>query len=230
MEGCVGGVRRRRQAARLGVLLRPERQLWRQGYQHVAGVDEVGVGPLAGPVVAAAVLFHADIHIAGVDDSKRVPPATRMRLAEEIRARALAVGVGVVAVEDIDRLNIYHAALEAMRRAVAGLALTPDYLLVDARTVPGLAIPQLPMIKGDARSFSIAAASIVAKVTRDALMTELAARYPEYGFAEHMGYGTPAHLDAIQRFGPCPAHRRSFAPVRQPLLPGIGLRAAPAAD
>jgi len=226
----VGGVRRRRQAARLGVLLRPERQLWRQGYQHVAGVDEVGVGPLAGPVVAAAVLFRSDIRIAGVDDSKRVPPGTRMRLAAEIRARALGVGVGVVAVEDIDRLNIYHAALEAMRRAVAALALTPDYLLVDARTVPGLTMPQLPIIKGDARSFSIAAASIVAKVTRDTLMTELATLYPEYGFAEHMGYGTPAHLAAIQRYGPCPAHRRSFAPVRQPSLPGIGLYAAPTSE
>jgi len=218
----VGGVRRRRQAARLGVLLRPERQLWRQGYRCVAGVDEVGVGPLAGPVVAAAVVFPPEVRIIGVDDSKKVPAATRVRLAAEIQARA-AVGIGVVAVEDIDRLNIYRAALEAMRRAVDALPSVPDYLLVDARTVPGVVVPQLAIVKGDARSFSIAAASIVAKVTRDALMNELGGRYPEYGFAEHMGYGTPAHLEAIRRFGPCPAHRRSFAPVRQPTLPGIAL-------
>jgi ribonuclease HII len=206
------------------VLLRPERRLWRQGYHHVAGVDEVGVGPLAGPVVAAAVVFPSDVQIRGVDDSKKLPPATRERLAQEIRSRALAVGVGVVAVEDIDRLNIYHAALEAMRRSVVALAVTPQYVLVDARIVPGITVPQLPMVKGDARSFSIAAASIVAKVTRDAIMAELAVWYPEYGFDEHMGYGTRAHLDAIQRCGPCPAHRRSFAPVRQPTLPGIPMR------
>ena len=215
------GVRRRRQAARLGVLLRPERQLWRQGYRSVAGVDEVGVGPLAGPVVAAAVVFSAETRITGVDDSKRVAASTRARLADEIRERALAVGVGVVAVEDIDRLNIYRAALEAMRRAVSALSLTPDYVLVDARTVPGIAVPQLPIVKGDARSFTIAAASIVAKVARDAIMTDLATTYPEYGFSEHMGYGTAAHLDALRRYGPCPEHRRSFAPVRQPLLPGL---------
>lgn len=217
----MGGVRQRRQAARLGVLLRPERELWRQGYQRIAGVDEVGVGPLAGPVVAAAVVFPTDVRIRGVDDSKKLPAAVRERLAAEIRSAAIAVGVGIVAVEDVDRLNVYQAALEAMRRAVCALSVVPDHLLVDARRVPGIDAPQLPLIKGDARSFSIAAASIVAKVTRDALMTELDARYPEYGFAAHMGYGTRAHLDAIERHGPCPAHRRSFAPVGQPMLPGI---------
>ena len=217
----MGDVRRRRQAARLGVLLRPERELWRQGHRHVAGVDEVGVGPLAGPVVAAAVVFPAEVRISGVDDSKKLTAATRERLGEEIRARAIAVGVGVVSVEDVDRLNVYRAALEAMRLAVTALHVPLDYLLVDARTVPGISVPQLPIVKGDARSFSIAAASIIAKVTRDALMVELAARYPEYGFADHMGYGTRAHLEAIERYGPCPAHRRSFAPIRQPMLPGF---------
>ena len=213
--------RRRRQAGRLGVLLRPERQLWKQGYHCVAGVDEAGVGPLAGPVVAAAVIFPPDAGIRGVDDSKKLTAATRVRLAEEIRAAALAVGVGVVPVEDIDRINIYHASLEAMRRAVAALAVAPEYLLVDARRVPGLDVPQLSLVKGDARSFSIAAASIVAKVTRDAMMAELDVLYPQYGFRLHRGYGTAAHLDALQRYGPCPAHRRSFGPVRQPTLPGF---------
>lgn len=222
----MAGVRQRRQAARLGFLLRPERQLWRQGYEYVAGVDEVGVGPLAGPVVAAAVVFRSDVRIRGVDDSKKLAPAARTQLAREIRAQALAFGVGVVGVDDIDRLNIYHAALEAMRRAVTALAVPPQYLVVDARTVPGVTIPQLPIVKGDGRSFSIAAASIVAKVARDALMTELAAQYPEYGFDENMGYGTPAHIEAITRYGPCPVHRRSFAPVSQPRLPGMVVRAA----
>jgi len=216
------GVRRRRQAARLGVLLRPERELWRQGWRYVAGVDEVGVGPLAGPVVAAAVVFASDVRIAGVDDSKRLTAATRERLADEIRRRALAIGIGMVTVDEVDRLNVYRAALEAMRRAVVALHVPIDHLLVDARTIPGVDVPQLPIIKGDARSFSIAAASIIAKVTRDAQMVELALEFPQYGFAEHMGYGTLAHLDALRRYGPCPAHRRSFAPIRQPALPGFG--------
>lgn len=211
----------RRQAARLGVLLRPERELWKQGFERIAGVDEVGVGPLAGPVVAGAVVFPCDARIRGVDDSKKLSSAARARLAEEIRARALAVSVGVVEVADIDRLNIYHAALEAMRRAVIGLGAVPDHLLVDARRVPGVRLPQLALVKGDARSFSIAAASIVAKVARDAMMVELDAIYPQYGFADHKGYGTRVHLDALERYGPCPAHRRSYAPVRQPVLPGL---------
>jgi ribonuclease HII len=223
VRSCGGGVVRRirRQAARLGVLLRPERELWRQGFERVAGVDEVGVGPLAGPVVAAAVVFPCGASIRGVDDSKKLAGAARARLAEEIRAQALAVSVGIVEVADIDRLNIYHAALEAMRRAVVGLEVVPDHLLVDARRVPGTTVPQLALVRGDARSFSIAAASIVAKVARDAMMIELDKLYPTYGFATHKGYGTRAHRDALERSGPCPAHRRSFAPVRQPVLPGL---------
>ncbi|MBI4519016.1 MAG: ribonuclease HII [Deltaproteobacteria bacterium] len=215
------GKRQRRKAARLGVLLRPERELWRLGYRLVAGVDEVGVGPLAGPVVAAAVVFPPEVSIPGVDDSKKLTPAARERLAEAIRAQALSIGVGVVGVADIDRLNIYHAALEAMRRAVLELTLVPAHLLVDARHVPGLDIPQLALVKGDARSFSIAAASIVAKVARDRMMVALDEQYPVYGFASHMGYGTRTHREAIVRYGPCPAHRRSFAPVSQLPLPGL---------
>ncbi len=211
----------RRKAGRMGVLLRGERVFRQAGARFIAGVDEAGVGPLAGPVVAAAVVLPKTFRERGVDDSKRVTPAERERLADRIRDAALGVGIGVVDVEDIDRLNIYHAALLAMRRAVEALPLTPDHVLVDARTIPGITVPQTPIIKGDQRSYSIAAASIVAKVTRDALMAELDRQYPVYGFARHMGYGTAEHQAAIKRFGPCPIHRRSFSPVRQPRLPGV---------
>jgi len=216
-----GGQRERRQAARLGVLLRVERDLWEAGVTRVAGVDEAGVGPLAGPVVAAAVVFAPGAALRGVDDSKRLTPTRRTALEAEIRALALGVGVGIVDVSDIDRLNIYRAALEAMRRAVLALPVSPDHVLVDARRIPDITAPQTALVHGDARSFSIAAASIVAKVTRDRLMHDLDARYPEYGFRAHMGYGTPQHLAAIDRHGPCPAHRRSFAPVRELRLPGM---------
>jgi ribonuclease HII len=217
----VAGRRQRRQAARMGVLLRVERDLWRAGLTRVAGVDEVGVGPLAGPVVAAAVVVPNGIRLRGVDDSKRVPAALREELAVQLRACALGVGVGVVDVADIDRLNIYRAALEAMRRAVMALPVAPDHVVVDARQIPGLTIPQTPLIGGDARSYSVAAASIVAKVARDQMMRELHELYPLYGFRDNMGYGTPQHLAAIEHYGPCPIHRRSFAPVREPHLPGL---------
>lgn len=206
---------RRRRAARMGVLLRVERALWQSGIGRVAGVDEAGVGPLAGPVVAAAVIAAPQTRWLGVDDSKALRPALRAQLEERIRAEALAVGVGTAEVDEIDRVNIYQATLLAMRRAVEALGLAPEHVLVDARTIPGLAVPQTAYVRGDARSFSIAAASIVAKATRDRLMLDLDARYPEYGFARHMGYGTRQHLEALRRHGPSPAHRRSFAPVRQ---------------
>lgn len=211
----------RRRAARMGVLLRVERELWKAGLTTIAGVDEVGVGPLAGPVVAAAVILPCDVRIREIDDSKKLSPSLREAVAAGIRGCALGVGVGVVDVEDIDRLNIFHAALEAMRRAVLALPVLPDHVVVDARSIPGIAIPQTALIKGDCRCYSVAAASIIAKVTRDGLMRELAARYPLYGFGEHMGYGTARHLDAIQRHGPSPVHRRSFAPVRELRLPGL---------
>lgn len=191
-----------------------ERLLWRIGMRHVAGVDEVGMGPLAGPVVAAAVVLPPECEIDGVADSKTLAAPERERLAAEIHRRALAVGIAVVEVADIDRINIYRAGLEACRRAIAALApIEPGYVLVDGREIPALPMPQSAYPKGDAFVASIAAASIVAKVHRDALMRALDADYPEYGFGRHMGYATQAHLAALRRLGPSPVHRRSFAPV-----------------
>ena len=202
-------------------MLRHERALWAQGLTRVAGVDEVGVGPLAGPLVAAAVILPPECAVRGIDDSKKVPPARREALRVEIEACAIAVGIGIVEVGDVDRLNTYWASIEAMRRAVAALPVAPQQVLIDARHIPGLAVPQAALVKGDARSYSIAAASIIAKVRRDAMMTALEERYPGYGFARHMGYGTAEHLAALARLGPCPAHRRSFQPVAQARLPGL---------
>jgi len=201
--------------ARLARLLALRDRLAAEGVRGIAGVDEVGVGPLAGPVVAAAVVLPFEVDLPGLDDSKRVPPARRELLATAIRATALGIGVGEVPVEEIDRLGIYHAALEAMRRAVENLARlhVVGHLLVDARRVPGIDVPQTSILQGDAKDASIAAASIVAKVHRDALMVRLGERHPAYGFERHMGYGTAEHVAALERVGPCPAHRRSFAPV-----------------
>jgi len=205
----------------MGVLLRVERELWREGLTRIAGVDEVGVGPLAGPVVAAAVIVPPDMKLRGVDDSKLVTAALREELAAKIQECALGVGIGIVEVADIDRLNIYHAALEAMRRAVEALPVAPEHIVVDARQIPNVTVPQTPLIDGDARCYSVAAASIVAKVARDRLMRELHEIYPQYGFRDNMGYGTPRHLAAIDQYGPSPVHRRSFAPVRELQLPGM---------
>jgi ribonuclease HII len=192
-----------------------ETLLWRVGIKHVAGVDEVGMGPLAGPVVAAAVVFPVGCKIDGVADSKVLRAVVREKLAAEIRRCALAVGLGVVEPDEIDRLNIYQAGLCALRRAVEALApMVPGFVLVDGREIPGLSMPQSAYPKGDSFVCSIAAASIVAKVHRDAIMRELDARYPDYGFAHHMGYSTAAHFAAIRSHGPSPVHRRSFAPVR----------------
>jgi len=210
---------RRREARRLAALFRLRRALLAAGARHVAGVDEVGVGPLAGPVVAAAVILPVRVRLPGLDDSKRLSPRERERLDAAIRAQALAVCVAEVPASEVDRLDILRATLLAMQRAVTGLALRPDHVLVDARTIPGIDSPQTPIVGGDARDASIAAASIVAKVHRDALMQRLDARFPGYGFAKHMGYGTPEHLRALGALGPCALHRRSFAPVAQQALP-----------
>lgn len=191
-----------------------ETLLWRVGIKYVAGVDEVGMGPLAGPVVAAAVVFPPGTHLDGVADSKVLTAQARERLDVEIRRRALAVGIAVVEPEEIDRVNIYQAGLRALRRAIEALATVPGFVLVDGREIPGLPMPQSAYPKGDSFVSSIAAASIVAKVHRDALMRELDTRYPGYGFARHMGYSTRAHFAAIRQHGPSPVHRRSFAPVR----------------
>lgn len=198
------------------------RTLAASGHHAVAGVDEVGVGPLAGPVVAAAVILPQEVTLSGLDDSKKLRRDAREKLAVAIHEQAVAIGMGCVSPERIDEVNIYHAALEAMRIALTKLEPAPDYCLVDARTIPRTTIPQRAIIHGDAIDGSIAAASIVAKVYRDALMGELDARHPGYGFGRHMGYGTAFHLEALERLGPCPAHRRSFAPVAACLGPRQG--------
>jgi ribonuclease HII len=208
----------RREARRLGALFALRRRLWSEGRRLVAGVDEVGMGPLAGPVVAAAVVLPERVALPGLDDSKRLAPEVRARLAAEIREQALALALAEVWPEEIDRRNIYRAGLEAMRRAVLALPLAPDHVLVDARTIPDIAPSQTPLVGGDARDGSIAAASVVAKVHRDAIMIRLDGEFPGYGFAEHKGYATASHLAALRLRGPCPAHRRSFAPVSQLVL------------
>jgi ribonuclease HII len=181
----------------------------------VAGVDEAGRGPLAGPVVAAAVILD-DLHpIAGLADSKKLSPARRERLFDEIRAKALCFCIAEASVEEIDRINILQATLLAMRRAVLGLRLKPVMVLVDGNQLPRLDVPAEAIVKGDARVQSISAASILAKVHRDRWCQQLHERYPQYGFAGHKGYGTAEHLAALREHGICPEHRRSFAPVAQ---------------
>ena len=176
----------------------------------IAGIDEAGRGPLAGPVAAAAVILDPDQEILYLNDSKKLSEARREKLYEEIYEKALAVGVGLVGAERIDEINILQATYEAMRQAVSQLNPPPGILLVDAVTIPGIEIRQIPIIKGDAKSLSIAAASIIAKVTRDRLIREADQAYPLYGFAQHKGYGTAAHIEAIRKYGPCPLHRVSF--------------------
>jgi ribonuclease HII len=200
---------------RLDAMLHFERLLWKAGIQHIAGVDEVGIGPLAGPVVAAAVVYPPGMEIEGIDDSKALDEESRSRLDEEIRKNASAFAIGVVEVEEIDRINIYHAGIRAMQLALSSLPVTPQHILVDSRTVPGFTQPQNSFDKGDGINFSIASASIVAKVYRDRLMTDLDVKYPGYGFAGHKGYATPEHQRAIRDLGPCPIHRRSFDYIRE---------------
>ena len=208
---------RRAESRRFTRLLTRERELWDAGVLRVAGVDEVGCGPLAGPVVAAAVVFPVGTGVRGVNDSKQLDPTRRLTLAGEIRTAALAWAVGRVDPGEIDEINIYHAALEAMRRAVSALAVVPERVLVDARTIPGIDAPQEKWIKGDARCHAIAAASILAKTARDAWMEEYDLAYPGYGFAEHKGYSTAQHRAAVRKLGPSPIHRRSFT-LPQPTL------------
>lgn len=207
----------RAEGRRLGRILRYERALWERGVTRIAGVDEAGMSPLAGPVVAAAVILPVGWRLAGVDDSKVLDAAARERLVVEIQHGAIAWAVGRAEPEEIDRINIYRAGLLAMRRAVEALAVVPEHLLVDARRLREIAIPQDGIVHGDALSISIAAASIVAKTARDALMCELDARFPGYGFARHKGYPVAEHVRAIERLGVSSVHRRSFAPVRKAL-------------
>lgn len=183
----------------------------------VAGVDEAGRGPLAGPVVAAAVILDELNPIAGLADSKVLRPTRREALFDEIRAKALCCSVAEASVEEIDRINILQATLLAMRRAVAGLRLKPALVLVDGNQLPRLEVPAEAVVRGDAKVQAISAASILAKVHRDRWCQELHARYPQYGFDRHKGYDTTAHRAALQRHGACPEHRRSFGPVAQSL-------------
>lgn len=177
---------------------------------YICGIDEVGRGPLAGPVVAGAVILPKDCDILYLNDSKQLSEKKREELYEIIMEKAVSTGLGFVSPERIDEINILQATYEAMREAIGALSQTPDLLLNDAVTIPEVSIRQIPIIKGDAKSISIAAASIIAKVTRDRLMVQYDSMFPEYGFAGNKGYGAQAHLDALRKFGPTPIHRRSF--------------------
>jgi len=211
--------REARETARLEQMLVPERKARSRGFARLAGVDEAGRGPLAGPVVAAAVILpeHPDLSLLqGLNDSKQMTRENRERLAAVIPRAAASSAVGFAGAREIDEINIREASRRAMERAVMGLTPAPDYLLLDAMTIEGFPIArQEGLVHGDALSLSIAAASVLAKVTRDRLMVEMDARYPGYGFAKHKGYGTEEHLKALKLLGPCPEHRGSFEPVQQ---------------
>jgi len=193
-----------------------ETRLQARGLRPVAGVDEAGRGPLAGPVVACAVILPDDFALPGLDDSKKLSAIQRERCFGALTAHAAVVyAVGICEAAEVDQLNILRATHEAMRRALAGLALPAGHALVDGRPVPGLPVEHTALVGGDGLSVSIAAASVIAKVTRDRLMREWDSRYPQYGFSRHKGYGTAEHLARLAEHGPCPIHRRSFAPVSQ---------------
>ena len=208
----------RSEGQRLHALLRFEIELWAQGYSLVAGVDEAGMAPLAGPVVAGAVILPKNYKLRGLNDSKKIlDHETREELAAQIKQDAVCWSFGFAEVEEIDRINIYHAGLLAMQRALQGLTCLPDFVLVDARKIPHCPSPQRGIIRGDALSASIAAASIIAKTTRDAHMLEMDTLYAGYGFASHKGYPTPEHCRALKQLGALPIHRRSFGRVREVL-------------
>ena len=200
--------------------LNHERGLRQQGWLRVAGIDEAGRGPLAGPVVAAAVVLPDGFHHEELNDSKKLTERARERLFAELTSHGeIGWAFAIVEAEEIDRLNILNATHEAMRRAFAALLFAPDHALIDGLPVLPFPIPQTALVGGDGLSFSIAAASVIAKVTRDRIMVEMEARYPAYGFAQHKGYGTALHLAKLRAHGPCAIHRKSFSPVQQALLP-----------
>ena len=192
------------------VTLNFEQAFWRLGVQCVAGIDEAGRGPLAGPVVAAAVIFPVECFVDGVDDSKKLTHHQREELFPRIQEHALCVGTGIVGQQDIDEMNILQATFKAMHIAIASLTVRPEHLLIDGNRFAGNELPFTTIVDGDALCHAIAAASIIAKVTRDRIMVEQDALYPEYGFARHKGYGTAQHRAAIAHYGLCPIHRRSF--------------------
>lgn len=201
-------------------MLAIERELFASGRFLIAGVDEAGMGPLAGPIVAAAVILGDAAGIRGIDDSKKLDSGKRARLAGEIRERADGISIGLADIDEIDELNVYHAGILAMRRAVEGLSPKPNHVLVDARRIPDIGIAQSAFIRGDSRSLSIAAASIIAKTHRDALMEELDRKHPGYGFSRHKGYGTPEHQAALRRLGVSRVHRTSYEFVRELVADG----------
>lgn len=199
-----------KQQYRLQEMLSFERELWSAGKEYIAGVDEVGRGPLAGPVVTAAVILPKDFSLLGVDDSKKLSPKRREELFEQIKEAAVCWAIGRREPDRIDEINILEATKEAMLDAVKALPVKPDHVLIDAVRLQGLDMPQTSIIKGDARSVSIAAASILAKVTRDREMVEMAGIYPGYAFESNKGYGTAAHYEGLRKLGPCPIHRKTF--------------------
>ncbi len=208
-------------------LWRTERELRGEGFFRIAGVDEAGRGPIAGPVVAAAAVFADGCRLPGLADSKLLKPEERERLLKLIQEEALCVAVGTVDAQTVDRLNILGATHLAMREAIGRLRPEPDFLLVDGRRLPGTSVPQRAVVGGDRTCACIAAASIVAKVTRDRIMLELDRTYPGYGFARHKGYGTRKHLARLVELGPCPEHRSSFKPVRAARQGSLHLEGAP---
>ena len=197
--------------ARLDAMMEYERKYGE--YEYICGIDEAGRGPLAGPVVASAVILPKDCYIEYLNDSKKVSEKRREALYYEIKEKAIAIGVGIVSPQVIDDINILEATYVAMKEAVGKLNVTPQMLLVDAVHIPGIGIPQVGIVKGDAKSVSIAAASIIAKVTRDRMMYDYDKLYPEYGFAGHKGYGTKAHMEALRTYGACPIHRTTFVHI-----------------
>ncbi len=213
VRSAVDKGRRRILAYEMEVARSKELQKYEQeyaAYEYVCGIDEVGRGPLAGPVVAGAVILPKNCYILYINDSKKLSEKKREELYDIIMERAVSVGIGYSTPERIDEINILQATYEAMREAIGKLAVMPDLLLNDAVTIPQVSVRQVPIIKGDAKSISIGAASIVAKVTRDRLMVQYDEVYPEYGFASNKGYGAQVHVDALRKYGPCPIHRRSF--------------------
>ena len=200
----------RKEESRIDALKEYEREAYNKGYKLIAGIDEAGRGPLAGPVVAASVVFGEDVYIEGIDDSKKLSEGKREELFEIIKATAIEYSIGIVDHEEIDNINILQATFLAMKNSVIELPKRPDYLLIDAVTIPNINIYQKPIIKGDSKSISIAAASILAKVTRDKIMREYDDIYPEYGFSKHKGYGTSEHYEAIRKNGISSIHRKTF--------------------
>lgn len=186
-----------------------------QGYRVIAGVDEAGRGPWAGPVVAAAVVLPPGLEIKGVRDSKKLTSRKREKLFDIIKSESISVGIGVIGQDIIDAVNILQATYLAMKEALRGISQVPDIVLVDGHEIPELGVKQAGLVGGDDKSASIAAASIIAKVTRDRMMIEWSEKYPQYNFHKHKGYGTREHLEALQKYGPCPLHRMSFAPVKE---------------